>query len=82
MHDVGMNMSQLAMSMRQIDDTIALARTWCHNLYHATESFDMERTEEKLAAAMKALDEARDALEGYEDAIEADHNAVGTVRLV
>ena len=82
MHDVGMNMSQLAMSMRQIDDAIALARTWCHNLYHATESFDMERTEEKLAAAMKALDEARNALEGYEDAIEADHNAVGTVRLV
>lgn len=82
MHDVGMNMGQLAMSMRQIDDTIALVRTWCHDLYHATESFGMERTEEKLAAAMKALDEARDALEGYEEAIEADHNAVGTVRLV
>ena len=31
---------------------------------------------------MGALDEARGALDGYEDAIEADHNAVGTVRLV
>lgn len=82
MHDVGMNMGQLTMSMRQIDDTIALARTWCHDLYHVTESFGMERTEEKLAAAMKALNEARAALEGYEEAIEADHNAVGTVRLV
>ena len=82
MHDVGMNMGQLAMSMRQIDDTIALARTWCHDLYHATESFGMERIGAKLEAAMAALHEAHDALEGYEEAIEADHNAVGTVRLV
>lgn len=82
MHDVGMNMSQLAMSVKQVDDTIALARSWSHDLYHATEAFDMARIEEKLAGAMKALDEARAALEGYEDAIEADHNSVGTVRLV
>lgn len=82
MHDVGMNMSQLAMSVKQIDDTIALARNWSHDLYHATEAFDMQRTEEKLAGAMRALDEARAALSGYEDAIEADHNAVGTVKLV
>ena len=82
MHDVGMNMGQLAMSVKQIDDAIALARSWSHDLYHATEAFDMSRTEEKLAAAMKALDEARAALEGYEEAIEADHNSVGTVKLV
>ena len=31
---------------------------------------------------MRELDAARDALAGYEQAIEADHNAVGTVRLV
>ena len=42
----------------------------------------MERTNEKLAAAMASLDEAHRALEGYEDAIEADHNAVGSVTLV
>ncbi len=82
MHDVGMNMNQLAMSVKQVDDTIKLARGWSHNLYHATEAFDMERIEDKLARAMKALDEARAALEGYEDAIEADHNSVGSVRLV
>lgn len=82
MHDVGMNMSQLAMSVKQIDDSIALARTWSHDLLHATEAFEMERIGEKLSAAMAALDEARGALEGYEDAIEADHNAVGSVRLV
>lgn len=82
MHDVGMNMSQLAMSVKQIDDTIALARTWSHDLYHATDAFAMERIGSKLTAAMSALDEARAALDGYEDAIEADHNAVGTVRLV
>ena len=82
MHDVGMNMSQLAMSVKQIDDTIALARSWSHDLYHATEAFDMTRTEEKLAGAMRALDAAREALTGYEEAIEADHNAVGTVTLV
>lgn len=82
MHDVGMNMSQLSMSVKHIDDTIALARSWSHDLYHATEAFDMERIEGKLAAAMKALDEARSALEGYDDAIEADHNSVGTVKLV
>lgn len=82
MHDVGMNMSQLAMSVKQVDDTIALARTWSHDLYHATEAFDMHRIEEKLSRAMKALDEAREALAGYEDAIEADHNSVGSVRLV
>ena len=29
-----------------------------------------------------ALDEAREALAGYEDTIEADHNSVGSVRLV
>ena len=28
MHDVGMNMSQLAMSVKQVDNTIELARTW------------------------------------------------------
>lgn len=82
MHDVGMNMSQLAMSVKQVDDTIALARSWSHDLYHATEAFSMERIEGKLARAMKALDEARAALEGYEDAIEADHNSVGSVHLV
>ena len=42
----------------------------------------MDRTHEKLSRAMEALDEARAALEGYEDAIEADHNSVGTVKLV
>ena len=82
MHDVGMNMNQLAMSVKQVDDTIALARSWSHDLYHATEAFDMTRIEEKLLHAMKALDEARAALEGYEDAIEADHNSVGSVHLV
>ena len=82
MHDVGMNMNQLAMSVKQIDDAIALARSWSHDLYHATEAFDMTRTEEKLAGAMRALDAAREALAGYEDAIEADHNSVGSVKLV
>lgn len=82
MHDVGMNMGQLSMSVKHIDDTIALARTWSHDLYHATEAFDMERIGGKLEAAMAALDEARAALAGYDEAIEADHNAVGSVRLV
>lgn len=36
----------------------------------------------KLEAAMAALHEAHDALEGYEEAIEADHNSVGSVKLV
>lgn len=82
MHDVGMNMSQLAMSVRQVDNTIELARSWSHDLFHATEAYDMERIGSKLAQAMRSLDEARAALEGYEEAIEADHNSVGTVRLV
>ena len=82
MHDVGMNMSQLSLSVKHIDDTIALARAWSHDLYHATEAFDMDRIDEKLEAAMAALDEARAALAGYDEAIEADHNAVGSVRLV
>lgn len=82
MHDVGMNMGQLSMSVKHIDDTIALARTWSHDLYHATEAFDMERIGRKLEATMAALDEARAALAGSDEAIEADHNAVGSVRLV
>ena len=77
MHDVGMNMSQLAMSVKQVDDTIELAHEWSHQLLHATENFDMERIGAKLEAAM-----AHDALEGYEEAIEADHNSVGSVKLV
>lgn len=82
MHDVGMNMSQLAMSVKQVDNTIELARSWSHDLFHATEAYDMERIGSKLAQAMRSLDEARAALEGYEEAIEADHNSVGTIRLV
>ena len=82
MHDVGMNMSQLAMSVKQVDNTIELARSWSHDLLHATETYDMERIGSKLVQAMRSLDEARAALEGYEEAIEADHNSVGTVRLV
>ena len=82
MHDVGMNMSQLAMSVKQIDDTIALAHDWSHELLHATEAFDMERIGAKLRDTMEALDEARQALAGYEEAIETDHNSVGTVKLV
>ena len=39
MHDVGMNMSQLAMSVKQVDDTIELAHEWSHQLLHATENF-------------------------------------------
>ena len=38
MHDVGMNMSQLAMSVKQVDDTIELAHEWSHQLLHATEN--------------------------------------------
>ena len=38
MHDVGMNMSQLAMSVKQVDNTIELARSWSHDLFHATEA--------------------------------------------
>lgn len=82
MHDVGMNMSQLAMSVKQVDNTIELARSWSHDLLHATEAYDMERIGSKLAQTMRSLDEARAALEGYEEAIEADHNSVGTVRMV
>ena len=86
MHDVGMNMSQLAMSVKQVDDTIQLAHEWSHEwshqLLHATENFNMERIGAKLEAAMAALHEAHDALEGYEEAIEADHNSVGSVKLV
>ena len=48
MHDVGMNMSQLAMSVKQVDDTIELAHEWSHQLLHATENFDMERIGAKL----------------------------------
>ena len=58
MHDVGMNMSQLAMSVKQVDDTIELAHEWSHQLLHATENFDMERIGAKLEAAMAALHEA------------------------
>ena len=75
MHDVGMNMGQLSMSVKHIDDTIALARTWSHDLYHATEAFDMERIGRKLEATMAAL-------AGSDEALEADHHAVGSVRLV
>ena len=82
MHDVGMNMSQLSMSIRQIDETIELARAWCHDLCHETEAFQMDRTAHKLELAMHALGEARAALESYEDAVESDHNSVGTVHLV
>lgn len=82
MHDVGMNMSQLGMTVKQIDDTIAMARSWSHDLYHTTDAFAMNRISDKLANAIKALDEARTALKDYEDAIEADHNSVGTVKLV
>ena len=82
MHDTGMNMGQLAMSVKQIDDTIAMARGWSHDLLDATENYDMERIGAMLEAAMGSLDQARAALEGYADAIEADHNSVGTVRLV
>ena len=53
-----------------------------HQLLHATENFNMERIGAKLEAAMTALHEAHDALEGYEEAIEADHNSVGSVKLV
>ena len=48
MHDVGMNMSQLAMSVKQVDDTIELAHEWRHQLLHAPENFDMERISAKL----------------------------------
>ena len=82
MHDVGMNMSQLAMSVKQVDDTIELAHEWSHQLLHATENFDMERIGAKLEAAKESLEAARDALERYEKASEADHNSVGSEKLV
>lgn len=82
MHDVGMNMSQLAMSVKQVDDTIELAHDWSHSLLHATENYSMDRIGAKLEACMAALNEAHAALADYEEAIEADHNSVGTVKLV
>ena len=82
MHDVGMNMSQLAMSVKQVDDTIELAHEWSHQLLHATDKFDMAGMGATREAAWAARHEAHDALEGYEEAIEADHNSVGSVKLV
>ena len=46
---------------------------------HARQEVDVGA---KLETAMAALHEAHDALEGYEEAIEADHNSVGSVKLV
>ena len=82
MHDVGMNMSQLAMTVKHIDDAIELAHDWAHDLTHATEAYQMDRIAHKLEQAMTALGEAHAALEGYEEAIESDHNSVGSVKLV
>ena len=82
MHDVGMNMSQLEMSVKQVDDAIELAHEWSHMLYHATENYSMDCIGAKLEACMAALHEAHEALDGYEDAIEADHNSFGSVKLV
>lgn len=68
-----MNMSQLAIGVKQVDDTIELAHEWSHQLLRSRPKiFDMERIGAKLEAAMAAL-HRRDALEGYEEAIEADH---------
>ena len=39
------------MSIKQVDDAIALAREWSHTLLHATETYDMERIGGKLEAA-------------------------------
>ncbi len=55
MHDVGMNMGQLEMSVKQVDDTIALARSWSHELLHATEAFDMQGIGGKLETALRGL---------------------------
>ena len=82
MHDVGMNMSQLAMSVKQVDDTIEPRSRVEPSAAACDREFDMERIGAKLEAAMAALHEAHDALEGYEEAIEADHNSVGSVKLV
>ena len=58
MHDVGMNMSQLAMSVKQVDNTIELARSWSHDLLHATETYDMERIGSKLAMSQASISAA------------------------
>ncbi|MFR7670278.1 MAG: hypothetical protein ACLU0O_05805 [Collinsella sp.] len=63
MHDVGMNMSQLAMSVKQVDDTIELAHEWSHSAAACDRELDMECIGAKLEAAMSALHEAHDALE-------------------
>lgn len=82
MHDVGMNTSQLEASVKQVDEAIELACTWSRRLLDAVDAYGMERIGGKLEDAARALDEARAGLQGYEDAIKADHNAVGTVKLV
>ena len=82
MHDIGMNTAQLEMSVAHIDEAIALSHAWTQQLLDATENYSMDRIGAKLEACLAALDDARGALEGYTDAIEADHNAVGSVKLV
>ncbi|MBY4797635.1 hypothetical protein K6V98_04605 [Collinsella sp. AGMB00827] len=82
MHDIGLNAGQLELSVRQMDDVIQLASAWGKRLLEDAEGTGMEAIGSKLEAALASLSDAREALAGYPDAIESDHNAVGTVRLV
>ena len=55
MHDVGMNMSQLAMSVKQVDDTIELAHEWSHQLLLDNSAADVMR--ETYADMLVAIDD-------------------------
>lgn len=82
MHDVGMNMSQLAMSVKQVDDTIELAHEWSHQLLHATENFDMERIDAKLEAAWPRCTRPTTHSRATKRPSRPTNNSVGSVKLV
>ncbi len=73
----GVNTQQLQDTVKHIDETIALARRWTHQMYHLADNGKMERSAAQLQKVQVALDDVRALLDEAHDAIERDDRDTG-----
>lgn len=80
----GINISQYAMMLEQMDDQFALNRRWTHKLFHSADDAGFEKTAQQLKEIQGLLDDARallsDAQQSLEKESSSDQNV--TVNLV
>ncbi|MCL2807697.1 MAG: dynein gamma chain protein [Coriobacteriia bacterium] len=71
----GVNASQLASAVEQIDEAVALCRRWTHRAYHRVDEAEFAKSAKTLKKAQELLDDVRALLDEAGELIEREAEA-------